>query len=95
MLTCVFLWLRMIMLVEDVPEINSYIFLQAQFTTSVVSLIGTLEDPELPAETANSLRARGVITVREAERKVLLSSYSSSFSLRGWVDPLIILSTDL
>lgn len=80
---------------EDTPEINSYVFLQAQFTTSVLGLIGTLEDPELPAETTNSLRAMGVIIAREAERKVLLSSYSCYSSLRGCVDPLITLSTNL
>jgi len=80
---------------EDTPEINSYFFLQAQFTTSVTGLIGTLEDPQLPAETTNSLRAMCVITAREAERRVFLSSCSCYSSLRGWVDPLITLSTNL
>lgn len=80
---------------EGAPEINSYFFLQAQFTTSVAGLIGTLEDPELPAETTNSLRSTSVIIATEAERRVLLSSCSCYSSLRGWVDLLITLSTKL
>lgn len=68
---------------DDAPKINSYVFLQAQITTSVVGLIGTLEDLELPAETTNSLREVSIITVREAERRGLLSSCSCYSSLRG------------
>lgn len=91
----VFLWLRMIRPGEDAAEINAYIFLQARFTTSLAGLMGTLEDPELAAETTNSLRGTGVITAREAERGVLISSCSCYSSLRGWVDPQIALSTNL
>lgn len=68
---------------EDAPEINSYLFLQAQITTSVVGLIGTLEHPELPAETTNSLRAMSVIIAREAEKRILLSYCSCYSSLEG------------
>lgn len=59
---------------EDAPEINASFFLQAQFTASLAGVMGTLEDPELAAETTNSLRARGVITAREAERGVFIPS---------------------
>lgn len=58
-------------------------------------LMGTLEDPELAAETPNSLRGKCVITAREAERGVFTSSYSCYSSLRGWVDPQIPLGTNL
>lgn len=80
---------------EGTPEINSYVFLQAQFAASVAGLIGTLEDPELPAETTNSLTALCVITAREAERRALLSSCSCYSALGGWVSPLITLSANL
>lgn len=68
---------------ESTPQINSYFFLQAWFTSCVAGLIGTLEDPELPAETTNSLRALFVITAGETERRVFLSSCSCYSALRG------------
>lgn len=58
-------------------------------------LMGTLEDPELAAETTNSLRGTAVITAREAERGALTSSYSCYSALRGWVHPQIALGTNL
>lgn len=91
----VFLWSGMIRPGEDAPQMNAYLFLRAQLTTSLAGLMGTLEDPELAAGATNSPRGTGVITAREAERGVFISPYSCYSSLRVWEDPQMALSTNL
>lgn len=73
-LQAVFLWLRVMVPGEDAPQINAHSFPQAQFSNSPAALMGTLEEPELAAETTNNLRGTAVITAREAERGVFISS---------------------
>lgn len=57
---------------EDAPKIDTHLFLQAEFTTSLAGLMGTLEDPELAAGTTNSLRGTGVITATKGSTYLFL-----------------------